>query len=56
VLDTVFQCDIALTYDPDLKQLHKDQDANFSINHGVMVSVARRFVEEIQRWSDDFSM
>lgn len=35
-------CDIALTNGLDLKQIYKDQDPNFFINHGV----ARRFVEE----------
>ncbi|RDH27283.1 hypothetical protein BDQ94DRAFT_118062 [Aspergillus welwitschiae] len=32
-----------------LKQIHKDQDANFFINLGMIVGVARRFVEENQR-------
>lgn len=47
-------CDIALTNGLDLKQIHNDQGPNFFINQGVIVGVARSFVEEIQRWSDDY--
>lgn len=47
-------CDIALANGLDLKQIHKDQEPNFFINRGVIVGVARRFVEEIQRWSDNY--
>lgn len=49
-------CDIALTNGLDLKQIHKDQEPNFFINRGVIVGVARRFVEEIQRWSDNYEL
>jgi hypothetical protein len=38
----------------DLKQLHKDQDPKFFISQGAIAGVARRFVEEIQVWSDDY--
>ena len=46
--------DIALADGLDLKQIHKDQEPNFFINRGVIVGVARRFVAEIERWSDNY--
>lgn len=47
-------CDVALTNGLDLRQIHKDQDPNFFRDQGVIVGVARRFVEEIQKWSDSY--
>lgn len=47
-------CDIALTNGLDLKQIHKNQDANFFTNQCMIIVVAHYFVEEIQRWSDDY--
>lgn len=47
-------CDIALTNGLDLMQIHKDQDPDFFKSRGVIEGVARRFVEKIQMWSDNY--
>jgi hypothetical protein len=45
-------CDITLLEMLDLEQLHEDQDYDFFIRNGVKRGVARRFVSDIERWTE----
>ncbi len=47
-------CDIALANGLDLRQINKDRDVEFFVKHGVVVGVARRFVDDIQEWLNDY--
>ncbi|GKZ33294.1 hypothetical protein AbraIFM66950_003136 [Aspergillus brasiliensis] len=47
-------CDIALTNGFDLRQINKDRDAKLFEKNGVVVGVARRFVDDIQEWLNDY--
>lgn len=47
-------CDVALSNGLDLRQIYKDRDSGFFTTHGVIVGVARRFVDDIWEWSDDY--
>lgn len=47
-------CDIALTNGLDLRQINKDRNAEFFVKNGVVVGVARRFVDDIQEWLDGY--
>lgn len=42
--------DVALENCFDLMQVHKDQDPDFFVKHGVKLGAARRFVEDIGYW------
>jgi hypothetical protein len=45
---------VALANGLDLKQINRDKDADFFMKHGVMVGVARCFVDDIREWSDHY--
>ncbi|GCB25807.1 hypothetical protein AAWM_08692 [Aspergillus awamori] len=47
-------CDIALTNGFDLRQINKNRDAKLFEKNGVVVGVARRFVDDIQEWLNDY--
>ncbi|KAH8430237.1 uncharacterized protein LDX57_007906 [Aspergillus melleus] len=47
-------CDVALMNGLDLKQIARDQDPGFFMKHGVIVGVARRFIDEIREWSENY--
>jgi hypothetical protein len=34
----------------DLEQVFQDQDPEFLIGKGVKIGIARRFIQDIQRW------
>lgn len=46
--------DVAITNGLNLKQIAKDEDPDFFIKHGVIVGVARRFVDDIREWSGNW--
>lgn len=46
-------CDVMLENGLDLEQVHKDQDPEFFIGKGIKMGIARRFVEDIQRWVEN---
>jgi hypothetical protein len=54
-LKTAFRqvCDVMLENGLDLEQVYKDQDPEFFIGKGIKMGIARRFVEDIQRWVKD---
>lgn len=37
----------------DLEQVNKDQNPDFFIGKGIKMGIARRFVDEIQRWPEN---
>lgn len=41
---------MALENHLDPKQIHEDQDPEFSVKHGVNAEAARRFVSDIAQW------
>lgn len=41
-------CNMALEHGLDLQQLHDDQDPDFFISRGIKISVARRFIRDIE--------
>ncbi|CAI7627778.1 unnamed protein product [Penicillium glandicola] len=45
--------DVMLENGLDLEQVHKDQDPEFFIGKGIKMGIARRFVEDIQRWVEN---
>jgi hypothetical protein len=36
----------------DIEQVYKDQDLKFFIEKGMKIGIARRFVEDIGKWSE----
>jgi hypothetical protein len=42
--------DVMLENGLDLKQVYQDQDPEFFIGKGIKMGIARRFVQDIQRW------
>jgi hypothetical protein len=43
-------CEVALQDGLDLEQVHEDQDPGFLSGRGVKRGIARRFVNDIERW------
>ncbi|KAJ5240563.1 uncharacterized protein N7469_002154 [Penicillium citrinum] len=43
-------CDLMLENGLDLEQVYQDQDPGFFIGKGIKMGIARRFVQDIQRW------
>jgi hypothetical protein len=43
-------CDLMLENGLDLEQVFQDQDPEFFIGKGVKIGIARRFIQDIQRW------
>jgi hypothetical protein len=43
-------CDVMLENGLDLEQIFHDQDPEFFIGKGIKICIARRFVQDIQRW------
>lgn len=37
----------------NLKQVYQDQDPEFFISKGIKIGIARRFVQDIQRWVEN---
>lgn len=54
-LKTAFRqvCGVMLENDLDLEQVYNDQDPEFFVGKGIKMGIARRFVEDIQRWVQD---
>jgi hypothetical protein len=52
-LKTTFRevCDVMLENGLDLEQVYRDQDPQFFIEKGIMIGIARRFVEDIGKWA-----
>lgn len=46
-------CDVMLENSLDLEQVYQDQDPEFFIGKGIKMGIARRFVEDIRRWSEN---
>ena len=42
--------DVAMANGLDLEQIFKDQDPSFFTANGVMLGIARRFVNDINEW------
>ncbi|CAG7980453.1 unnamed protein product [Penicillium salamii] len=49
-------CDVALSNGLDLEQISKDKDPEFFITHGVIIGVARRFVNDIREWCSNYEL
>jgi hypothetical protein len=47
-------CDVALTHGFDLEQIHEDRDPDFFTNKGVIEGIARRFVNDIRLWVEQY--
>jgi hypothetical protein len=47
-------CDVALTHGFDLEQSYEDRDPSFFTNKGVIEGIARRFVNDIQHWVEQY--
>lgn len=47
-------CDVALANGFDLRQIDKDENLKLFTEQGVMIGVARRFIEDIREWSNDY--
>jgi hypothetical protein len=45
-------CDVMLDNGLDLEQVYKDQDPKFFIEIGIKLGIARRFVEDIEKWAE----
>ncbi|OQE46959.1 hypothetical protein PENCOP_c001G06711 [Penicillium coprophilum] len=43
-------CDMMLENGLHLEQVYQDQDPEFFIDKGIKMGIARRFVQDIQRW------
>ncbi|CAG8192768.1 unnamed protein product [Penicillium nalgiovense] len=43
-------CDVMLENGLDLDQVYRDQDPHFFIENGIKIGIARRFVEDIEKW------
>ncbi|KAK1973899.1 hypothetical protein LZ30DRAFT_787423 [Colletotrichum cereale] len=47
---------VALDHGLDLEQVHEDQQPDFFVEQGVIVGIARRFIRDIGRWVQQYSV
>jgi putative lipase involved disintegration of autophagic bodies len=46
-------CDLTLAEGLDLEQIHLDQDAQFFVDKGVKIGIAKRWVSDVEVWFRD---